>query len=315
MENLIELETVNCDLCGSNNYCILCKSRDYRFGRRQKYNIVKCNYCGLIYINPRPTSQSIKRLYEEDYTPENKVVILPKLEVKKLKVILKKFWHRVNGNYVDEILAKTSERVLDIGCGQGYFLQSLKAMGLDTYGVEINHQLVEICQELGLNVFHGSLEEIRFSDNFFNTIIMSQIIEHLPSPKKTLKEVFRVLKPSGKVFIYCPNANSYLSRLFGKYWHGWHLPFHFYAFTKDTIEKLAVETGFKINRISTITPDNFFIVSLKDYFFGEKNSNIRPIDRGKFFDSLFFRTVISPVFRLLDLLTQNGDCLKVELKK
>ena len=311
----MELEFINCDLCKLDNNTTLLCTRDYRYGHFEMFNIVKCNNCRLIYMNPRPTSESILTLYDKYYTPKDDLQLLPKLENKRLMMNLKKLWHKLNGQYIDEIISKAKGKVLDVGCGNGYLLLPLKDKGCEVYGVEINYKSVNVCNELGLKVFCGTLEDANFPDEFFDIVILSQVLEHLSSPKVSLRKTFRILKPSGKVFIYCPNANSYLSRLFSKYWHGWHLPFHFYVFTKDTIEKLAVETGFKINRISTITPDNFFIVSLKDYFFGEKNSNIRPIDRGKFFDSLFFRTVISPVFRLMDLLTQNGDCLKVELEK
>ncbi|GAI03857.1 unnamed protein product, partial [marine sediment metagenome] len=115
--------------------------------------------------------------------------------------------------------------------------------------------------------FCGTLEESKFPDEFFNTVILSQVLEHLPSPRASLREIFRILKPGGKVFIYCPNASSYLRKLFGKYWHGWHIPFHFYAFTQQTIKKLAESAGFKIEDIFTVTPDNFFTVSVKSHLY------------------------------------------------
>lgn len=311
----IKLESVKCELCSSNNGILLFKAQDYRYGHPEMFNIVKCNNCGLIYMNPRPTVESILELYEGDYTPNDKPEIMPKIERVKWKRTLKKIWHKINGQYVDEIIKKAKGRVLDIGCGNGYLLLLLRQKDCEVFGVEVNPNSVKICESFGLEVFCGTIEESKFPNDFFDIIILSQVLEHLFSLKVSLREAFKILKPGGKVLIYCPNANSYIRKLFGKYWHGWHLPFHFYAFTKDTIEKFATETGFKINRISTITPDNFFIVSLKDYFFGKKNSNTRPVEQGKFFDSLFFRALISPVLRLLDLLTQNGDCLKVELEK
>lgn len=309
------LEYINCGLCNNSGYVLLFKGRDYRFGRKEEYSVAKCNSCGLIYINPRPTTESISKLYEEDYTPEDNLQILPKLETKRWKISLKKFWHRINGQYIDEIMSKAEGKVLDVGCGNGYLLLPLKHKGCEVYGIETNPKSVNVCNELGLNVFCGILEDAKFPDEFFDTVVMSQVLEHLSSPKASLREIFRILKPGGKVFIYCPNANSYLFKFFGKYWHGWHIPFHFFAFTKDTIRKLTTKTSFKLNKIATVTPDNFFIVSLKDYLFGERNNVVRPTEQGKFFDSLLFRITISPIFRLLDFLTQNGDCLKVELEK
>lgn len=311
------LEYVNCGLCRGDKYTNLFKARDYRFGRKE-YSVVKCNNCGLIYIDPRPTIESMLKFYGEDYTPENNLQNLPKLETKRWKISLKKFWHRINGQYIDEIISKAEGKVLDVGCGNGYLLLPLKHKGCEVYGVEANPKSVNVCNKLGLKVFCGTLEEFKFPDEFFNTVILSQVLEHLPSPRASLREIFRILKPGGKVFIYCPNASSYLRKLFGKYWHGWHIPFHFYAFTQQTIKKLAESAGFKIEDIFTVTPDNFFTVSVKSHLYSRNYAkrDYRPIDKGKFLDSLVLRAFISAGLRILDFVTSNkGDCLKVKLVK
>lgn len=310
----IELESVKCDLCSSNNNTLLLQARDYRYGHPEMFNIVKCNNCGLIYINPRPTIEAISKFYEEDYTPEDNLKVLPSLETSRWKISLKKVWHRINGQYIDEIITRAKGKVLDVGCGDGYLLLPLKQKGCEVFGVEINRKSVKICRRMGLEVFCGTLEDAKFLDDFFDTVIMSQVLEHLPSPKVSLREIFRILKLGGKVFIYCPNVESYLSDFFGKYWHGWHIPFHFHGFTEETIRKFGEKIGFKIKNINAITPDNFFIVSLKSYFWGNRNSGKRPIDKGKILDSLIFRMCISFILRLLDMFLE-GDCLKVELVK
>ena len=213
-----------------------------------------------------------------------------------------------------EIYLKAKGRVLDVGCGNGNLLYHLKDEGCAVYGVEPNKKSAKICKERGLNVVCGGIQEANFLDNYFDTIVMSQVIEHVPSPTETLKEVHRILKSNGVVLIYCPNAESYLSKVFGQYWHGWHIPFHFYYFTKKTIKEMAEKTGFKVKKVSVTTPDVFFNVSLKGYIFGKKDG-IRAINRGKIFDTKSFRIIISPIIRVLDFLTHNGDCLKIELKK
>ena len=312
----MELEYVYCDICGGNKYSILFKARDYRFGRKEEYSVVKCNNCGLIYINRRPTAESISKLYEACYTPEDKSIILPTIKTRKIKSYLEKIWHRVNGQYYDEIIAKAEGRILDIGCGNGHLLLPLKHKGCEVYGVEINPKSVSVCNKIGLKVFCGTLEEAKFSGEFFDMVILSQVIEHLYSPKNSLKEIRRILKPGGRLYIFCPNSESYLAKFFGKYWHGWHIPFHFYAFAEDTIRNLTHEVGFRVEKMSAVTPDNFFTVSLKSYLWSRFNNSTRPIERGKFFGSLFFRICISPFFRLLDfILRKEGDCLKVEAQK
>lgn len=183
---------------------------------------------------------------------------------------------------------------LDIGCAKGDTLEAARDMGADVYGIDLNPKSVEICKAKGLNVYCGTLEDAVYPNNCFDTIWMSQVIEHLPPPATSLSKIRRILKLEGRLYIFCPNSGSYLSKLIGKYWHGWDIPFHFYAFTEKTIQRLAEETVFTVERISTVTPDHFFAVSLKSYLRGDKDGSKRPVERGRLFDSLIFRAAISP---------------------
>jgi ubiquinone/menaquinone biosynthesis C-methylase UbiE len=97
---------------------------------------------------------------------------------------------------------------LDIGCGNSHLLLSLKQKSCKSYGVETNPKSVKICKELGLEVFCGTIEEAKFPDEFFDTVIMSQSLEHFPSPKTRLKEIWRILKPGGKRFHILPKCKK-----------------------------------------------------------------------------------------------------------
>jgi methionine biosynthesis protein MetW len=244
-------------------------------------------------------------------------MVLPRIEKNKWKSLIKKFGRKFIGSYTDEIIDYSSGKVLDIGCGNGYVLLSLKHKGCEVFGIEANRNAVEICSNSGLNVFHGTLEEAHFPDKFFDVVIMSQVLEHLQSPKKTLKEIYRILKPAGRVYIYCPNVEGYLSKIFGKYWHGWHIPFHFYGFTEKTIGKLADEGGFIINKVKTVTPTRFFIESLKGYLWGEKGyQNTKLSKKAMYFLTPLFMMLSSPPLRILDfVLPEKGDCLRIIMTK
>ena len=311
----IETEYVNCDACGGDKNKIVFRVRDYLFGITEIFNVVKCDGCELFYLNPRPTAESIIKLYEENYTHADKPYILSKIETFKLKIILKRLWHQYIRGYHDNLIKSVQGKILDIGCGNGNFLLQVKQKGEEVYGIEINPIDARYCNEIGLKVFCGILEEANFDDNFFNTVMLSHVLEHLPSPKKTLKEIYRILKPSGKLYIFCPNSKGYMSKLFGRYWHGWHIPFHFYNFTVKTIRNLTDEVGFKIKKVNTITTPASFTLSLNSYIWG-RHIGIKSIERGKIFDSLFFKAFISIFLRLLDfVLKGKGDCLEVELLK
>ena len=309
----IELETIKCDLCGRNNNTIIVQTRDYRCGHSKIFNIVKCKSCGLIYLNPRPTAESILEQYKEDYTPLHKKLDNLNRFREILNKILGSFWYKIGGYYgISEI--KVKGRFLDVGCANGDTLEAARNMGADVYGIELNPKFVKICKDKGLNVHCGVLKDSSYPNDYFDIIWMSQVIEHHQSPKRSLKEIRRMLKSDGKLYILCPNAGSYLAKFFGKYWHGWHIPFHFYAYTKETIIKLVTECDFKLEKLIATTPYHFFSVSLKSMIYGESDNT--SMKRVKLIDSLLFGAAISLIFRILDLLfSEKGDCLKVVLKK
>jgi len=309
----IELESVKCDLCSSNNKTLLLQARDYRYGHPEMFNIVTCNNCGLIYINPRPTAESISKLYEADYAPEEIADISLITKTANWKIIAKGILYRLYG-YVGNLPRKG--KILELGCGEGAILEILSRRGCETWGVEPNQKAAEICKSKGLNVLCATLEKVNFRDGFFDAVVMSQVLEHLPSPKTALKEVKRVTKSKGRVYIYCPNVEGYLSKLFGKYWHGWHVPFHFYGFTKKTILQFANGAGFKVTKIDTITPPHFFTTSLKSFLFGDSDNILAPIKRGKALDNPLVKVLFIPPLRILDfILKGKGDCLRIEFVK
>ncbi len=106
------------------------------------------------------------------------------------------------------------KRVLDCGCGNGYLLEKIskKSPNAELYGIEIVKEFVdETNKKLGskAKVRVGSTYEIPFENEYFDIIIMTEVVEHLKEPVKALKEVKRVLKTNGKLFMSTPNASAF----------------------------------------------------------------------------------------------------------
>ena len=167
----------------------------------------------------------------------------------------------------------------------------------------------------GLNVECALMEGITYPENFFDAVLLFHVIEHLPSPKKILNEIFRILKQGGRVFISCPNADSYLSKFFGEYWAGWHLPFHFYHFTPQTISKLIGLTPFDIVKSKARTSDLVFHKSLVSFLKGT-GEDVEWDKYSHWIRSIYFRLFLTLLFRPLDaLFPGKGEFLQVELSK
>jgi len=273
MKSEENFEFVRCNLCDSNFSTILFKGKDMISKTEGVFTVVKCNNCGLIYINPRPGQNIIFNYYPDEYwniEEDNHI----NMEMK-----LKKFVHRFINKIYYKInipnLNQNCNKVLDIGCGDGKGLFKLKEDGWETYGVEISPLAAERAHEkYGLNIFTGIVEDAQYEDEFFDLIILNHVLEHLSDPKTTLIEINRILKNEGKLIISIPNVNSFEAKHFKKYWTAWELPRHLYHFTPFTIKSLLDKTGFEVLKIEYDNNPNNILSSFKYVFEGYR---INPI--------------------------------------
>lgn len=230
------MEYVDCNLCNSNEYKLFKKINGYR--------LVKCKQCELVYLNPRPTQQEIG----EKYSAEYHIKRLLRKEPKTAREIEEKISKNIGR--AEEIIKQFGNKgkLLDIGCGTGFFIACLKKYGWDVAGVEISEWASKFAKKkLGLNVFTGSVEEIEFDDRF-NVITMYHILEHLPDPVRTLKRVSELLARDGVLIIKGPNLASFDRIWHGKKWRGYDLPFHLYHFTPETYRALLEKAGFSVQK-------------------------------------------------------------------
>lgn len=141
-------------------------------------------------------------------------------------------------------------RVLDIGCGSGYFLRALEPENWERFGVENGKSAAEFASRwLGKDrIFPGTIIEAGFQDSFFDVVTFWSVLEHTNEPRKNLMEVRRILRPGGSLIIQVPNADSYQARWFGGQWFALDAPRHRYHFSVRTLAHLLSEIGFQIYR-------------------------------------------------------------------
>jgi 2-polyprenyl-3-methyl-5-hydroxy-6-metoxy-1,4-benzoquinol methylase len=140
-----------------------------------------------------------------------------------------------------------SGRILDVGCGAGFFLRALDPASFDRYGVEISPQAAKSAERsLGPGgVFTGTLIDAGFSESTFDVVTLWSTLEHTDQPRANLIEVRRILKPGGTLIVQMPNIASLQARLFRGKWFALDAPRHRYHFSPDTLAALLAATGFK----------------------------------------------------------------------
>jgi len=139
--------------------------------------------------------------------------------------------------------------VLDLGCGRGTMLELLQSLGVTAYGVDLSSEVVKQCANRGLQVQHGdALEHLRsLAAGTLEGIYCSHVIEHLPPQQgiELIREIGRVLKPSGVVVLATPNAKDL--RINERFWLD---PTHVRPYPEKLIRRLLEQTGFKIQHVT-----------------------------------------------------------------
>ena len=138
--------------------------------------------------------------------------------------------------------------ILDAGCGEGITLEKMTKLFPDrrVVGIDTEPENIEICLRHQLPVQEGSLYAIPFADASFDTVLFSEVIEHLDMPEKALFEIYRVLRPGGRVIIIFPNDRTFmLARLaMGMVREAFYDPGHVRQWTPRQIRKSLSAIGF-----------------------------------------------------------------------
>lgn len=236
---------INCNLCGSDKYSIVYKAYDgdISIATPSRYTItdnscnipvriVKCVNCGLIYANPRIESEKLTVIYRDSidnsYLEEEKG---RRLSARRMLKHIKKI--------------KKTGRLLDIGCSAGFLLDEARKIGFEVYGVEPSKWAADhAAAKLRIStIFNGGLKEAKYPPNYFDCIILSDVIEHLEDPKCTLTEIRKILKPNGIICISTPDISSFMSKILGAKWWGVKQA-HLYYFTRKSLYQMLKNSGF-----------------------------------------------------------------------
>ena len=233
----------NCCICGVDDTSLIFQNNGF--------NLVKCKICGLIYVNPRLSDGTQLEIYSdkyfnirnmEDKYSENGNDIIRVFRKKSFKLELDRL----------ENFNIKNGRVLDIGCGEGYFLEVAQEKGWEIYGVEVSEFASKVAEgRLKRKIFNGFLRDAHFPDKYFDLITLFDTIEHLSDPFLELKEINRILKNGGFIYIQTPNIGGLFARLMGKRWFQIKPEEHIYYFNKKNIRTILEKSEFSIVSFNT----------------------------------------------------------------
>lgn len=278
----MKFERIDCPVCDGSDNTLILKAKDYRFGLTGDiFNIVKCNVCDFTFLNPRPHEAVIQKYYPQGFNRQDRSFSY---------LILKPFFTLAQRNTL-RLLKKYKQggKILDIGCGNGEFIQYLYLNGYGVYGIEQNSGAKEYaCRLIKDKILYKDIQQCNFEPESFDIVTMLQSLEHIYDLNNLFKEVHRILKRDGILYICAPDINFYEYFLFGKYAYNLEVPRHLYFFNRKTVSKMLLKYGFIVKTITgdslwdfVSTPASFYHSMM--YFMNEKEIKLNSLLRKLFF--------------------------------
>jgi SAM-dependent methyltransferase len=249
---VVAIEDVACNLCGERNSRVLYPSTlgaDHSRPDATHFRcttatygvhptIVKCINCGLVYANPRLDSNSINDSYSRVDDPLY-------IEEREGRVLT----FRRNLRPLEQLVRTAPpRRLLDVGCHIGVMLEIAQERGWEALGVEPSEWAAARAHERGLNVINATLANAHLASDSFDAVTLWDVVEHLTDPAADLRQVHRLLKPSGVVGIHTIDIESPLARIMGRRWP-WLMEMHLCYFSPHTLGAMLEQIGFKIEGV------------------------------------------------------------------
>jgi 2-polyprenyl-3-methyl-5-hydroxy-6-metoxy-1,4-benzoquinol methylase len=263
-----------CFLCGTDGEQIYSGLNDWSFGIPGSWDLSRCPACEVVWLDPQPIEEDVPKLYSRYYTHnENATTRFDGLREAILRCVLPRKGYPVHTTErllprvlshvpslaqaaaldVMDVSACSVGTLLDVGCGNGAFLQRMQGLGWNVTGVEPDPAAVAYAQERGLRVFAGQISDVP-TDTRFDVITANHVIEHVINPVGFLKKCAEYLNPHGGQFIITtPNLRGVGHRWFKSYWRGLEVPRHLVMFSPRALSQCVVQAGLRLSTIRTET--------------------------------------------------------------
>jgi len=236
--------------------CILCdSSHTTALFERWEGAVVKCRDCALIFQSPRVSKDRYLDEVRKHYSDVDPCLRVAHSRHRLYKKLLNQIEH----------LKRKKARLLDVGCGAGYFLSLAKDNGWKAYGLELNPDLVEKgIHDYGLDIQCSDFEESDFSKDYFDVITLWNVFDELYDPLKGILKIKRFLRPGGIIYLRTPNGAFHLftyriQQVLRKLHLAHLMPhqssiFHIFNFSNKTLKQILSHNGFQNIKIKNSCP-------------------------------------------------------------
>lgn len=271
MSGRLSTVRVDCPACGGSEVTRTWTLPGQFLAHRQSFLAARCT-CGHAYLKEQVVAEEQARLYERDYPlhrgpglfgPFAPLVAAADARTDRRRVQAVRRARRLG----------PEDRVLDLACGRGSFLQRLhretgvRGVGVDAVApAEADGTPWAAAPGAPIRCVSGTMAEpcsVVEREAPFSAVTLWHALEHDPAPAQTLAWVRRCLRSDGALVIEVPDHSSQVARRFGAHWGGYHTPRHVSFFEPESLARLVEQAGFSLverRRHGTLVP--FTMVAL-----------------------------------------------------
>lgn len=242
--NTFDTEQTHCVICRATEGQAEASGVDYIYEGSSQISVAwRCAGCGHIYLNPRPTPNSISVLYPSNYASFSGKFTEGSWLTSRLKEYV--MMRRLR-KYLDDL--PSGARFIDIGCGDGQLLEAVKrrSPSLEVHGLDwrFEPKVRSRLEGQGIVLHESRLETANLPASHFDLVTMNQLIEHLWQPRECLTMVSKTLTPVGRLLLATPDVDGYDRQYFNSgLWGGYYFPRHLNLFSRSLLSKLLFECG------------------------------------------------------------------------
>lgn len=246
----------------SGDTCIVCGGACTLLFPKHGFEIVRCQQCGLGMATPRPSPEELAAFYANAYY-DGAAELGYHTEYGELEAGLKKTYTRFLERVERRHPGRRFERVLDVGCAFGFFLDAVEERWHPTelVGVDISPEAGERNTRPGRTFHAGLFEDVALPAQHFDFVYMGDALEHVHDPLAVADKLARVLVPGGVLVLTTVDFGSWLARALGERWRLLTPPEHLQFWTRQSLARLFRDRGFDA------TVENYWLFYPKSYVY------------------------------------------------
>ncbi len=252
------------------NKSVFLKVKDHSVSG-EEFQLVENSEYGFLETTPQPSKEKLPKYYEsEDYIShtDSKRNLFEKVYHLVRSISLKKKLILINS------FRSETKNLLDVGCGTGDFLQTIKQNNWKVFGIEPNNQARVIANKKVGNTVFKIEELLNFEPHSLDVITLWHVLEHLPNLEDHIQVFKQLLKSNGTLVIAVPNYKSYDAKHYKEFWAAYDVPRHLWHFNQNSILKLVSKFHMKVIKTKPMWFDAFYVSMLSEKY---KTGRIHPI--------------------------------------